>query len=134
MAFADTNIFSRSKLLAQNLRQEGRVEDAEVVDALVQSLEQQPDRSRFATTGEVARQLGVSRQTVVNWIKRGFLPGVKLGGRLVVPVAELARAQEIARLLDIVDAEQPPATPEEIDNVLREERIGWTWIGKNDNV
>lgn len=134
MAFADTNILSRSKLLAQNLRQEGRVEDAEVVDALVQSLEQQPDRSRFATTGEVARQLGVSRQTVVNWIKRGFLPGVKLGGRLVVPVAELARAQEIARLLDIVDAEQPPATPEEIDNVLREERIGWTWIGKNDNV
>ena len=134
MAFADTNILSRSKLLAQNLRQEGRVEDAEVVDALVQSLEQQPDRSRFATTGEVARQLGVSRQTVVNWIKRGFLPGVKLGGRLVVPVTELARVQELAYLLNIVDAEQPPTTPEEIDNALRNERTGWTWIGKNDNV
>ena len=131
MAFADTNIFSRSKLLAQNLRQEGRVEDAEVVDALVQSLEQQPDRSRFATTGEVARQLGVSRQTVVNWIKRGFLPGVKLGGRLVVPVTELARVQELAYLLNIVDAEQPPTTPEEIDNALRNERTGWTWIGKD---
>lgn len=131
MAFADTNILSRSKLLAQNLRQEGRVEDAEVVDALVQSLEQQPDRSRFATTGEVARQLGVSRQTVVNWIKRGFLPGVKLGGRLVVPVTELARVQELAYLLNIVDAEQPPTTPEEIDNALRNERTGWTWIGKD---
>ena len=131
MAFADTNILSRSKLLAQNLRQEGRIEDAEVVDALVQSLEQQPDRSRFATTGEVARQLGVSRQTVVNWIKRGFLPGVKLGGRLVVPVTELARVQELAYLLNIVDAEQPPTTPEEIDNALRNERTGWTWIGKD---
>ena len=131
MAFADTNILSRSKLLAQNLRKEGRVEDAEVVDALVQSLEQQPDRSRFATTGEVARQLGVSRQTVVNWIKRGFLPGVKLGGRLVVPVTELARVQELAYLLNIVDAEQPPTTPEEIDNALRNERTGWTWIGKD---
>lgn len=131
MAFADTNILSRSKLLAQNLRQEGRVEDAEVVDALVQSLEQQPDRSRFATTGEVARRLGVSRQTVVNWIKRGFLPGVKLGGRLVVPVTELARVQELAYLLNIVDAEQPPTTPEEIDNALRNERTGWTWIGKD---
>jgi excisionase family DNA binding protein len=131
MALISMNILTRSRLLAQNLRQEGRTEDAAIVDALVQSLEQQAERSQFATTGEVAKRLGVSRQTVVNWIKRGFLPGVKLGGRLVVPTAELARVEEVARLLDMVDEERPQATPEEIDRASRSEREGWTWIGKD---
>ena len=131
MALICMNILSRSRLLARNLRQEGRVEDAEVVDELVQSVEKQSARSQYATTGEVAQRLGVSRQTVVNWIKRGFLPGVKLGGRLVVPTTELARVEEVARLLDIVDAQRPPATPEESDSVSRNERDQWTWIGKD---
>jgi excisionase family DNA binding protein len=131
MALISMKILTRSKLLAQNLRQEGRVEDAAIVDALVKSLEQQTARPQFATTGEVAKRLGVSRQTIVNWIKRGFLPGTKLGGRLVVPTAELARIEEIAHLLDRVDAEGPQVTPEEIDRASRSERDTWTWIGKN---
>ena len=80
MALESTNILVRSRRLAQDLRREGRMEDAAVVEQLVQNLEQQAARATYATTGEIARQLGVSRQTVVNWIKRGFLPGVKLGG------------------------------------------------------
>lgn len=131
MALESINILVRSRLLAQSLRQEGRAEDAEVIDQLVQTLEKQAKRSGYATTGEVAKRLGVSRQTVVNWIKRGFLPGVKLGGRLVVPTTELGRVEEIARLLDIVDAEQPPATPAEIDGASRKERDQWAWIGKD---
>lgn len=131
MARESTSILARSRRLAQDLRQEGRLEDAEVVDQLVQSLEQQAARSQYATTGEIARRLGVSRQTVVNWIKRGFLPGVKLGGRLVVPAAELARVEEMARLLSVVDAEAPTATLEEIDSVSRTERDRWTWVGKD---
>ncbi len=119
MALESMNILVRSRRLVQDLRQEGRMEDAAVVEQLVQNLEQQAARAPYATTGEIARQLGVSRQTVVNWIKRGYLPGVKLGGRLVVPAAELARVREMARLLDVVDAEAPTAGPEEIDSVTR---------------
>ena len=91
MALVSMNILQRSRRLAQDLRQEGRGEAADVVDALVQSAEKQAAHSQYATTGEVAQRLGVSRQTVDNWIKRGFLPGVKLGGRLVVPTVELHR-------------------------------------------
>lgn len=132
MALVSMNILQRSRRLAQDLRQEGRGEDADVVDALVQSAEKQAVHSQYATTGEVAQRLGVSRQTVVNWIKRGFLPGVKLGGRLVVPTVELAQVEVVARLLDSVDAQRPPATPEEIDRVSRNERDQWTWIGKDE--
>ena len=131
MALESTNILVRSRRLAQDLRREGRIEDAAVVEQLVQNLEQQAARTPYATTGEIARQLGVSRQTVVNWIKRGYLPGVKLGGRLVVPAAELARVEEMARRLDIVDAEAPTAGPEEIDSAARDERDRWTWAGKD---
>jgi excisionase family DNA binding protein len=94
------SLLSQGKLMAQNLRQEGRVDDAELVDELAQRMEQQTVRAQYATTGEVAQRLGVSRQTVVNWTKSGFLPGLKLGGRLVVPRSELTRAEEVARLLE----------------------------------
>lgn len=55
-----------------------------------------------------------------------------MGGRLVVPEAELAQVEEVARLLDSVDAQHPPATPEEVDTVSRNERDRWTWIGKDE--
>ena len=127
MALESTNILVRSRRLAQDLRREGRMEDAAVVEQPVQNLEQQSAHAPYATTGEIARRLGVSRQTVVNWIKRGFLPGVKLGGRLVVPAAELARVEEMARLLDVVDTEAPAAGSEEIDSASRDERDRWRW-------
>ena len=131
MAQDGMSLLSQGKLLAQNLRQEGRVDDAGLVDELVERMEQQTVGAQYATTREVAQRLGVSRQTVVNWIKRGFLPGKKLGGRLVVPTSELTQVEEVAHLLDIVDVERPPATPEEIDGVSRNERGQWTWIGKD---
>jgi len=131
MAQDGMSLLLQGKLLAQNLRQEGRVDDADLVDELVQGLEQQAARAQYATTGEVAQLLGVSRHTVVNWIKRGFLPGLKLGGRLYVPRSELTRVGEVARLLDIVDAERMTATQEEIDGVTRRDREHWTWFGKD---
>jgi excisionase family DNA binding protein len=131
MTLIRMNTLLRSKTLAQSLRQEGRIEDAQVVDEMVQTLEQQASRTQYATTGEVAQRLGVSRQTIVNWIKRGFVPGVKLGGRLVVPTAALTTVEEIARLLDIVDSERPPATPEEVDGIVRNERDKWARIDED---
>jgi len=131
MARVSTNSLARGKVLALDLRKEGRGDDAAVVEELVRRLERQVVRSQYVTTREIALRLGVSRQTVVNWIKRGFLPGVKVGGRLVVAAAELSRVEEIARLLDSVDAERLPATAEEIDVVSRNQRDQWTWIGKD---
>lgn len=39
----------------------------------------------------VADRLHVSRRTVERWVRAGLLPSVKIGGRRLVPVAELQR-------------------------------------------
>lgn len=51
-----------------------------------------PDRERLAySPQEVADALGICRATVHNMLNRGELRGVKLGGRRLIPAAELAR-------------------------------------------
>jgi excisionase family DNA binding protein len=36
-------------------------------------------KSEWYKTGEIADMLGVSRQTVINWIKKGWLKAFKVG-------------------------------------------------------
>ena len=132
MSMISTDIEQRSQSLAQRLRHEGREEDAVVVEQLLQSARGRRPSTPYATTSEVARRLGVSRQTVVNWIKRGDLPGVRLGARLVVPAAALAKLEEVERLLNIVEDGGAPYPTEEQLQALYKEREQWTWIGKDE--
>ena len=122
----------RSQSLAQQLRREGREEDALVIDMLLQNVQGERSSAAYATTTEVAKRLGVSRQTVVNWIKRGWLPGVKLGARLVVPASALAKLEDVERLLAIIDDGGAPYPTEEQLRILHEDREQWTWVGKDD--
>jgi|GEM_PF-2056866 excisionase family DNA binding protein len=45
--------------------------------------EDDPRAIRLWNSEEVGNLLGVSRQTVLNWAKRGTLPGIKLGDRVI---------------------------------------------------
>ena len=38
-------------------------------------------RTQIMTTKEVARYLGVHEMTVYRWLKKGLIPGFKIGGR-----------------------------------------------------
>lgn len=40
-----------------------------------------PQRTQIMTTKEMARYLGVHEMTVYRWLKKGVLPGFKIGGR-----------------------------------------------------
>ncbi len=42
---------------------------------------QRPDRTQIMTTKEIAKYLGVHEMTVYRWLKKGVLPGFKIGGR-----------------------------------------------------
>ena len=41
--------------------------------------------------GELARRLGVSRQTISNWTRRGKLPCLRIGRLVLYPYSELCR-------------------------------------------
>lgn len=112
MSLSNTKLVSKGELLARDLRREGRRVDAQIVDDLVQAIAADlgdVESAPFLTTGEVAQRIGVSRQTVVNWVKKGMLPGVRLGGRTLVAPATLRRFAKIEGILDDLDAERPPA-------------------------
>ncbi|OIO39578.1 MAG: hypothetical protein AUJ72_00395 [Candidatus Omnitrophica bacterium CG1_02_46_14] len=40
-----------------------------------------PERTQIMTTKEIAKYLGVHEMTVYRWLKKGVLPGCKIGGR-----------------------------------------------------
>src|SRR5262245_59395966 len=75
----------------EELRRAGRDEDAEAVGfvrdlaaAVLRGLG--PDRPReLLTTGEAGLALGLSAQTVRNWVAAGRLPAVRRGVRTMIP-------------------------------------------------
>lgn len=122
----------RGERLATVLRSEGRPDDAQTVTALLEQLEvkhgdESAVDSKWLTTGDVARRIGVTRQTVVNWVNKGLLPGHRVGGRTLIAPAALHQFAELERILDDLDAERPPATPQEAADAVANSRRGWSW-------
>jgi excisionase family DNA binding protein len=135
MTLFNTKLLIKGEVLARNLRQEGRRADAQIVDDLVQTIAadlggEESESVPFLTTGEVAQRVGVSRQTVVNWVKKGILPGVRLGGRTLVAPAALRRFAKLEGILNDLDVERQPATPVEAAEQVRRTRKGWMWRQK----
>ena len=132
MTVSNTKLLAQGQVLARDLRDEGRRADAQTVDALLQAIVasqmgETSDQAPFLTTGEVAKRIGVTRQTVVNWVKKGILPGVRLGGRTLIAPAALQRFAKLESILNELDAERQPATPTEAAEIVRQTRKGWTW-------
>ena len=125
MTAIPVDILARGRELAQSLRHEGRQDDALVIDTLVRAIDDSPP---YFTTGEVARRLGVSRQTIVNWIKQGYLPGVRVGARMLVPASAFDRYAEFE---EIFNREKPALSPEEAAEIVGRGREKWTWVGKD---
>ena len=84
----------------RELRRAGAAERADAVEAVLVAatgaLERQPGglRRDLLTTGQAARALGVSLQTVKNWAEAGHFPLVRLGGRHLVHRDDLLRYLE----------------------------------------
>ena len=50
-----------------------------------------PDDRQTITVEEAGRRLGISRNTAYMAVQRGEIPAIRIGRRLVVPVAALDR-------------------------------------------
>ena len=50
------------------------------------------------TTGQVARRVGVSRQTIVSWVRQRYLPDARVGARMLVLVSAVYQLRRTRRL------------------------------------
>jgi excisionase family DNA binding protein len=93
---ADAEVrFRQVQAHIDDLRRLGRDDEAEAVQ-FVRDLAQQvlagqdPQHTRdLLTTGQAALALGLSDQTIRNWVAAGRLPGVRRGVRTMIPRAEV---------------------------------------------
>lgn len=106
------------------LRRAGRDEDAEAVgfvrdlaEAALRGLREGEHRE-LLTTGEAALALGLSNQTVRNWVAAGRLPAVRRGVRTMVPRAAVADEIERSR----ARPGEASATPVSVDATVAARR------------
>ena len=126
MATSIEELVDRALAVQRRLEGQGATEDAQVVEQLVRELTAvQPKTERpYYTVSEAAELIGVSGQTVKNWISRGLMDGYKLGGRIVIPRAELDDYRPIAEASQGIE---PLPSREEIVEAVRAGRRRFVW-------
>ena len=123
------SLIDKAMDVQRRLAAQGASEDASIVEQLVHELtaaQQQPksEERPYYTVTEAADLIGVSGQTVKNWIARGMLKGYRLGGRIVIPRSELDDYRPIAEALKGID---PVPSDEEIVELVRSGRRKFVW-------
>jgi excisionase family DNA binding protein len=75
-----------ARTAATELRASGQAERAQAIEALVEAVRDEPIPSLdFLTTTKAGNLLGVTGQTIKNWVREGRLAGYRVGGRVVIP-------------------------------------------------
>lgn len=118
--------------VSRRLEEQGAVEDAKVVERLVSALtaERSKKQRPYYTVSEAAEFVGVSGQTVKNWISRGILKGYHLGGRVVIPRSELDDYRSMAEASKGIEL---PVTREEIVEAVQAGRRRFIWPVESRN-
>ena len=96
-------ILSTAKTLAEELRQQGREEPAQAVEALVAvAREEAVPKLALLTTTEAGELFGVTAQTIKNWVRDKRLTGYRIGGRILLPrAAVLEYVRQAGASLDL---------------------------------
>ena len=99
-----------ARTAAAELRRRGDIEGARAIDALVEvAVRETLPTLDLLTTTQAGDLLGVTGQTIKNWVRRRQLPGYRVGGRIMIPkeaVTEyVRRARRSLQLEEISDAE-----------------------------
>ncbi|HFD39541.1 MAG TPA: DNA-binding protein [Anaerolineae bacterium] len=116
---------TRVKSVIQDLRDEGRAQDAQAIQSLLTLIEQPPAPPKYLTTTQAGKRLGVSRQTIVNWVEKGLLPGIRIGRRLMIPASAFRGFEQFEQILDRMDAEVGPLERSRLVEVVSRGRETW---------
>ena len=56
-------------------------------------IEAQDDRQKYYSIRELARMFRVEQQTIRAWIRAGKMTAIKVGGRVLIPAAEVRKLE-----------------------------------------
>jgi excisionase family DNA binding protein len=102
---------------AEELRRRGEDERAEAIEALVDAARSDALPSlNLATTTEAGAVLGVSGQTIKNWVRQGQIQGYRVGSRIMVPrdaLADYVRRARRSLDLEVISDEEAAALVDE---------------------
>jgi excisionase family DNA binding protein len=93
---------------AEELRRRGEHGQAAAIDALVEvARENALPPLDLLTSTEAGELIGVSGQTIKNWVRQGHLQAYRIGGRFMIPKDEVAdyvrRARQSLELEELSD-------------------------------
>lgn len=83
--------------VARELRKVGDQKGAEAIEVLIEATDNELPALDLLTSGQAGNLLGVSAQTIKNWVRRGKLPGYRVGERIMVPRDAVAKYVERAK-------------------------------------
>lgn len=92
-----------ARAAATRLKERGELDLARAVEELLREVQRAAvPPLDYLTTTEAGELLGVTGQTIKNWVREGRLVGFRLGGRVVVPRSALeAYARRAGASLDL---------------------------------
>jgi len=95
---------------AEELRQRGQLERAHAIESLVEAAREDAIPTLdLLTSREAGELVGVTGQTIKNWVRQGRLEGYRVGSRIMIPknvVADyVSRARQSLELDAISDEE-----------------------------
>ena len=116
---------TRVRSVVRELYERGRDEEAQAVRELLWLVEQQIEIPKYLTTTQAGKRLGVSRQTILNWVEKGLLPGVRIGRRTMTPALAFRGFERLEQTFDRMDAEVTPLEKSRLVEIVSK---GWeTW-------
>lgn len=110
------------KDLAEELKSQGRYEEADVLDALVEMLALP---GGYYTSDEVAKKLNVPPEVILILVQKGVLQGILVRNGVLIPKSELARFEETETLSRELDSLLANYTQDDIRHLVKEARREW---------
>lgn len=99
-----------AKRTAEQLRERGEQQQAQAIEALLEvAREEALPTLDLLTSTQAGNLLGVSGQTVKNWVRQGRIAAYRVGGRIMVPkeaVAAYVRRARTSLDLDTVSDDE----------------------------
>jgi excisionase family DNA binding protein len=110
---------TRARAAARDLAAAGKAEQARAIEELISEVAgAEPPRLDLLTAPRAGELLGVSGQTIKNWVCAGQLPAYRIGGRVMISRA--AAEEYVRRARAALDLEELP--DDEIVRLIDEER------------